>query len=396
MNINIQHTCPEYPSCRAACVRSLYNVDTPAFSLQAELPLEAEPWQVGLIVGPSGSGKSSLGQRLWGPDAVYNGGAWPLDAPIVDAIAPGGKWEDVTTALSAVGLGNVPAWLRPYSVLSTGEKFRADLARIISEAPARVVVDEFTSVVDRQIAQVGAAAFAKAWRGTEGQAVLLSCHYDIVDWLAPDWVFDTATGHFEWTRGRLRRPEIRMDIYQTDWRYWPYFAPHHYLNPPNAVAAFCYVAFVGDKPVAHIAMTTRPGLVEARTCRYVILPEWQGIGVGLAFLHAVCDLWRAGKNKYGLPMRSLVNTSHPGLAGALRRHPKWRQIGAKLYGEDKAASRRALAQTARRDGWKNKAPAGYGGHFRAVQSFRYFGDEKIEETPRKAEGKTQKTRQKTK
>lgn len=141
---------------------------------------------------------------------------WPTDAPIVDAIAPdfkGGDWQQVTAALSAVGLGDVPSWLHPYHVLSTGEKFRASLARIVCEAPEHVVIDEFTSVVDRQIARMGASAFAKAWRHTGGQAVLLSCHYDIIDWLAPDWVFDTATGDFRWTRGCLQRPRIAISTY---------------------------------------------------------------------------------------------------------------------------------------------------------------------------------------
>lgn len=101
----------------------------------------------------------------------------------------------VTSALSAVGLGDVPAWLRPFKVLSNGEQFRAGLARLICESPDQVVIDEFTSVVDRQIAKVGAAAFAKAWRKTKGkQIVLLSCHYDIIEWLQPDWVYDTRTG----------------------------------------------------------------------------------------------------------------------------------------------------------------------------------------------------------
>jgi ABC-type ATPase with predicted acetyltransferase domain len=76
--------------------------------------------------------------------------------------------------------------------LSNGEQFRAGLARLICDAPDKVVVDEFTSVVDRQIAKIGASAFAKAWRKNKGkQIVLLSCHYDIIEWLQPDWVYDT-------------------------------------------------------------------------------------------------------------------------------------------------------------------------------------------------------------
>jgi ABC-type ATPase with predicted acetyltransferase domain len=63
----------------------------------------------------------------------------------------------------------VPAWLRPYPVLSNGERFRAGLARLVCEQPGEAVVDEFTSVVDRQIARLGALAFAKAWRCTAGE-----------------------------------------------------------------------------------------------------------------------------------------------------------------------------------------------------------------------------------
>lgn len=376
MKISIAHQSAEYGSYRAACVRSLYNVENTGFSLEAELPLEAEGWSIGLVVGPSGSGKSSLGARIWGPDAVYGQQSWPVDAPIIDAILPDGEWEDVTAALSAVGLGSVPAWLRPYHVLSTGEKFRAELARVISEAPACVVIDEFTSVVDRQIAQIGASAFAKSWRRTGGQAVLLSCHYDIIDWLAPDWIFDTATGQFSCNRGYLRRPEIALDIYQTNWRYWPLFEPHHYLKLPHMIAAACYVGFVGGQPVAHVAVSTRPGLIEARACRLVVMPEWQGAGLGIRFLNEVCRLWRMGENRYKKPMRTLFHTSHPGMAAALRRSKLWTQVSGTLHGDDKVRCNKSMTKSAYSKGINPKkgGVAGYGGHFRAVQGFRYLGE----------------------
>ncbi|SBV97967.1 conserved hypothetical protein [uncultured delta proteobacterium] len=356
---------------------SLFNVDTGnTFTLEADLPIEAEGWNIGLIAGPSGSGKSSLGAALLKHGyALADGGQWPRNAPIIDAINPAGNWQKITAALAAVGLGTVPAWLRPYNILSTGEKFRAELARLISEAPEKVVIDEFTSVVDRQIARVGAASFARAWRKTGGKAVCLSCHFDIMEWLEPDWIFNTQTGTLEWTRGRLRRPGIPLEIRETNAAYWPHFAPHHYLKAPLPVAATYYVGFVGAEPVAHIAISPRPGLKEARACRIVVMPEWQGIGVGMAFLHEVCDLWRRGENRFRIPMRTLVNTSHPGLASALRRHPQWTQITADLHGADKTRSKAALTRTATRQGWYNKTPTGYGGHFRAVQCFRYLGEE---------------------
>ena len=372
MRAQIRLSCPESESYRAARAKSLFNVDDAArFELDAELPDPAGDWQIGVIVGPSGSGKSSLGNAYW-RRANRARFSWPADAPVIDAIGPGKPFDDVVRALTSVGLGSVPAWLRPFRVLSTGERFRAELARIVVDAPGRVVIDEFTSVVDRQIARIGASAFAKQWRRTGGKALLLTCHYDILPWVRPDWTFDTKEGRLagRWVR---RRPPIDIDIFETDRRWWPLFEPHHYLKLPPMIAAWYYVGFVGDEPVAHVAVSTRPGLREARACRLVVLPEWQGAGVGMAFLNAVCGLWRAGRNRYGKPMPTLFHTSHPGLAAALRGHPLWTQVSGVLHGGHKAQSAAEISASAVRDRWPDKHTTGYGGHFRAVQGFRYLG-----------------------
>jgi len=369
MKVTIRRSCDDYDSYRAARVKSLFNVESGAnFELDADLPIDDGDWKIGVIVGPSGSGKTSLGQQFGNNYAPR----WPANVPIVDAISPGGDFDRVTGALSAVGLGSVPAWLRPHSVLSNGERFRAMLARLVCAAPKLAVVDEFSSVVDRQIARVGAGAFAKAWRRTGGQAVLLSCHYDILDWLQPDWVFDTGTGAFQ--RGLVRRrPLLDMEIWQTDWRYWPMFEPHHYLKMPKMMASTCYVAAIDGEPVAHVAFSTRPGLVEARACRLVVMPEWQGAGVGMRFLNAVCERWRRGENRYKKRLPTLFHTSHPGLAAALRRDDRWTQVSAALYGSHRGKSIKTLTESAVKKGRKPPGSAGFGGHFRAVQGFRYLG-----------------------
>lgn len=371
MKIEIRNRCSDFSSYRAARVKSLFNAESGCnFNLDADLPIDDDGWKLGLVVGPSGSGKTSVGKKLWGPEALYDPTDWPVGQPIVDAIAPSGDFNAVTGALAAVGLGTVPAWLRPYNVLSNGEKFRASLARVICEAPPRVVLDEFTSVVDRQIAKFGALAFQKAWRRTGGQAVLLSCHYDVIDWLEPDWVFDTATGKYS-GRGLWRRPRFDLEIWQTDWGHWPAFEQHHYLKMPRMVAATNYVGTVDDELVCHVAFGTRPGLREARACRLVVMPEWQGAGVGLRFLNAICEMWLAGKNRYAKPMPTLFHTSHPGLCAALRRSPGWGQVSASLYGGNKKRSEASMRRSAANG--NRCAAAGYGGHFRAVQGFRYYG-----------------------
>lgn len=194
MRIEIKHTCDNFTSFRAEKVKSLFNAESGHhWEHTAELPIEGDDWQIGLIVGPSGSGKTSIGGQIWNNGIINLSEGWNADLPIVEDIAPHKSMNEVTAALSAVGLGDVPAWLRPFKVLSNGEQFRAGLARLICEDYDKVIVDEFTSVVDRQIAKIGASAFAKAWRKKgKKQIILLSCHYDIIEWLQPDWMYDTS------------------------------------------------------------------------------------------------------------------------------------------------------------------------------------------------------------
>jgi hypothetical protein len=371
MKIQVRNTCDEFNSYRAARVKSLFNCDSGAnFALDATLPDDAD-WKIGVVVGPSGTGKTSIGRLLWPDVGIYDGDhGWPDNAPIVDAIAPDGGFDDVTGALSAVGLGSVPAWLRPYKALSNGERFRAGMARVIAEGRPRVIVDEFTSVVDRQIARIGAAAFSKAWKRGGGQAVLLSCHYDVLDWIEPDWVFDTRTGELQ--RGSLwRRPRFDLEILATDGSYWPMFEPHHYLKLPRMVAAKYYVGTVEGEAVCHLATAPRLEVGGMRACRMVVMPEWQGAGVGMRFLNEVCRLQFTDANKFHDRTKAVYfHTSHPGLCAALRRDKRWVQVSQTMGGAHAGKSGDSINKSRARAG-KLAAPVnGYGGHFRAVQGFK--------------------------
>jgi ABC-type microcin C transport system duplicated ATPase subunit YejF len=140
-----------------------------------DVPIEDRPWNVGLVIGPSGSGKSSLARRLW-PGQLSGGAIWSPDAAILDDFPQDMPVREVTKLLVDVGLGSVPAWLRPCHTLSMGEAFSADIARALATTDGRVVVDEFTSVVDRQLAKVPApAGFCPkliTWAGSGGDGVI--------------------------------------------------------------------------------------------------------------------------------------------------------------------------------------------------------------------------------
>lgn len=149
-----------------------------------------EKWNVGLIVGNSGTGKSTIAKELFGKN-LYCGGDFTHKSVIDDM--PGNRSVDeIEKAFYAVGFGSVPSWLKPYSVLSNGEKMRVDMANALLKDDF-VVFDEFTSVVDRNVAKVCCIAIEKAIRKNGKQFVAVTCHRDVTEWLQPDWIFDTDT-----------------------------------------------------------------------------------------------------------------------------------------------------------------------------------------------------------
>ena len=149
----------------------------------------SENWQIGLIVGKSGTGKTTIAKQLF-PDAYVTNFEYSAET-ILDDMPVEKNIDDIIKTFNSVGFSSPPSWLKPYSVLSNGEKMRVDLARAILNEKDFFVFDEFTSVVDRQVAKIGSFAMQKAIRKTQKKFIAVTCHEDVEDWLLPDWVFNT-------------------------------------------------------------------------------------------------------------------------------------------------------------------------------------------------------------
>lgn len=201
---------------------------------------------------------------------------------------------------------------------------RVDLARAILHESDMVVFDEFTSVVDRTIAKTASYAIQKAMRKRGKKFIAVSCHKDIQEWLMPDWVYDTDKRSFFWVRGEYRKPHLQLDIYRLGnghkERLWNVFRKYHYLNTTLHPAATQYVGILnGEILVCHtgvIQAAMKKGV--KRVHRFVVLPDFQGIGIGLKFINFIAGQYI----KQGLKFNLITTT--PAIRCALERSDKWR------------------------------------------------------------------------
>jgi len=152
------------------------------------LPID---WNMGVIVGNSGSGKSTIAKEIYKIDNfLYSSSA------VIDDMPKNITNNEIIETFNKVGFSSPPSWLKPYNILSNGEKMRVDLANSILSDKDIIAFDEFTSVLDRNVAKIASYSIQKYIRKYNKKFVAISCHFDIIEWLEPDWILNTNTMDF--------------------------------------------------------------------------------------------------------------------------------------------------------------------------------------------------------
>lgn len=249
-----------------------YNGET---TVEIPIPTFPKDFNIGLIVGSSGSGKTTLLRHCFGEEEVVD---WDNSRAIASNFV---DFEDASNKFGAVGLNSIPTWLKPFRVLSNGEQFRANMARKLKN---NAVIDEFTSVVNREVAISCSTSISKYIKKESlKNIVFCSCHYDIIPYLKPDWVYDVDKKEFLKKGEYLRREPIIIKFYPCERKLWDLFKRHHYLTSDINLSAQCYVGLYNDQPIAFASFISQCGrdVKNAyREHRLVVLPDFQGLGIG--------------------------------------------------------------------------------------------------------------------
>lgn len=285
------------------------------------IPKFPKDFQIGLIVGSSGSGKSTLLKEFGNIEHH----SWNNDLCIASHFE---NFEDASSKFGAVGLNSIPTWLKPYNVLSTGEKFRADMARSLHN---NAIIDEFTSVVNRECAISCSSSIQKYIRMYNLQNIVFaSCHDDIIEYLQPDWIYNTDKKELSVGRCVRQSKTIVLEVNQCAKQVWSMFAKYHYLSSELNTSSDCYVISWNNLPVAFASIIPMPGKFgdDTRYCvsehRIVVLPDYQGMGIGNKISEYFGELYLSQGYRY------FGKTANPRMGEHRQRSDKWRATTSNL------------------------------------------------------------------
>lgn len=315
------------------CVKAAnsLDIDTSKKSVH-ELDVQADiesSFNVGLIVGASGSGKTTLAKQVYGAEAFR-----PLldeARPVIDQFPDAYSYDECAAMLAGVGLTSVVCWIRPVYTLSNGQKARAECALQMARKDCSVIViDEWTSVVDRTVAKVMSHCIQKHARKTNRQIVLLSCHYDVIEWLNPDWVIDCNKQAFTDRRALCpsfkRSERLEFELKKIDSSSWKYFSRYHYLSDrvPGGLTRF-FGLFHNGEQVGFQCFANyvphRPGTArQMHSNRTVVHPDYAGLGLGIKVINASSFVMA----KEGYDVRAKYSSTPVHIA--MSRMPSWKLL----------------------------------------------------------------------
>lgn len=291
-------------------------------------------WNAGLVYGASGSGKTTMIKKLFG-DNIFKT-ALNEELPIINQLPEAFNYDECAAILSGIGLNSVPCWVRPVKTLSNGQRARAEAALLMTQSEEIIFIDEWTSVVDRTVAKAMSHCLQKFARKFNKKIVLLSCHYDVLEWLVPDWLIDCNEQKFHIKQNDnfffTEREKLQFEIRKIGRESWKYFSKYHYLSerlPGGSI--YLYGLFFEDKQIGFQCFANYVPWRKGNTVRIyhsnrtVIHPDYQGLGLGIKLINESSRVFHEEFPRYKI----MAKFSALPVFKAMSKQKEWRYIETK-------------------------------------------------------------------
>ena len=305
---NISYETYTKPTPRSLVVAEAFGLgidETQKFKvLDAELKIG--PKDIVYITGDSGSGKSVLLRAIradLGEEAIdLTEVAVDPEKPLIETV--GATVEQGLELLSKVGLNDAFLFLRTYSQLSDGQKYRYKIAKLIESGKQWWLMDEFAACLDRDTAKIISYNLQKIARKQRSAVIVATTHNDLQGDLKPSVLIRKRFGEEIQISYYPNTPaaecslikEMRIDQGTKD--DWKKLSAFHYRGHGISVPRKIFKMTRGDELCGVIVYTYPPPACHGRRLvlprmtmqeinrelstinRVVIHPKYRTIGLG--------------------------------------------------------------------------------------------------------------------
>jgi ABC-type transport system involved in cytochrome c biogenesis ATPase subunit len=293
---------------------------TQQFTIYDNLTLEINKGDIVYITGDSGSGKSVLLRWLTkalGEQAVYlEDLPVDVDRPLIDTV--GKTTREGLELLSRVGLNDAFLFLRKYTELSDGQRYRYRLAKVVETGRPFWVMDEFCATLDRDTAKIVAFNVQKLARKLGKGLLAATTHTDLAEDLHPSVTVrkrfgaDVNVTYSENTPAPACSLLEELEVTEGTYEEWKRVAGFHYRSHRVAFRDKIFILRKGNE-ICGAIVYVRPTVSCAgrsqvfkprdmkelnakltRIARVVVRPKYRTIGAGVKLVRE--SLPRCGKS----------------------------------------------------------------------------------------------------
>jgi len=159
-----------------------------SFTIYNNAKIKVKTGDIVYVTGDSGSGKSWILKNIFSKMSnVISIEDLKIDDNEVVVEGVGKDLNDALYKLNIAGLGDAFLYLRKYSQLSDGQKYRYKIAKFIDHADKDIwIFDEFCATLDRTTAQIVAYNIQKIARKLNKTVVVATTHTDLLDTIRPN------------------------------------------------------------------------------------------------------------------------------------------------------------------------------------------------------------------